>query len=80
VQFVDVSATVGTSWAAGQEIKVTDITPPTIEDWILDSFAGVSVSGTSAAIGYGQISIKFYYDGKPLDLLLTSAGRTALMH
>ena len=45
ITYTDVSVTVGTSWAAGQEVKVADLTPPTIEDWIFDSFAGVSVTG-----------------------------------
>ena len=74
ITYVDVSATVGASWAVGQEVKVADLTPPTIEDWIFDGFAGVSVSGLSAAQTYGQINAKFYYDGKPLDLLVATAG------
>jgi len=74
ITYTDVSVTVGTSWAAGQEVKVADLTPPTIEDWIFDSFAGVSVTGLSATQTYGQINVKFYYDGKPLDLLVATAG------
>ncbi len=74
ISYIDTSVTVGSSWSAGQEVKVADITPPTIEDWIFDSFAGISVSGLSAAQTYGQINAKLYYDGKPLDLLLTVAG------
>jgi hypothetical protein len=72
--YADVSVTVGTSWAADQEVKVADITPPTIEDWIFDGFAGVSVTGLSAAQTYGQINLKLYYDGRPLDLLVAVAG------
>jgi hypothetical protein len=74
ISYIDTTVTVGSSWPAGQEIKIADITPPTIEDWIFDSFAGVSVSGLSTTQTYGQINAKFYYDGKPLDLLLTVAG------
>jgi hypothetical protein len=74
ISYVDVSTTVGASWPAGQEVKVADLTPPTIEDWIFDNFAGVSVTGLSATQTYGQVNIKLYYDGKPLDLLLTTAG------
>jgi hypothetical protein len=74
ITYVDASVTVGTSWPAGQEVKVTDITPPTIEDWIFDGFAGVTVSNLSATQTYGQINAKFYYDGKPLDLLVATAG------
>jgi hypothetical protein len=72
--YIDTSVVVGTSWAAGQEVKIADITPSTIEDWLFDGFAGVSVSGLSVAQTYGQINIKFYFDGKPFDLLLTQAG------
>ena len=74
ITYLDASYTVGASWAAGDEKTVVDITPPTIEDWIFDSFAGVSVSGLSATQTYGQINVKFYYDGKPLDLLVATAG------
>jgi len=74
ITYIDTSVTVGASWAAGQEVKITDITPPTIEDWIFDGFAGVAVSNLSAAQTYGQINAKFYYDGKPLDLLVATAG------
>jgi len=74
ITYIDASVTVGTSWSAGVEQKIVDIAPPTIEDWLFDSFAGVSVSGLSTTQTYGQISIKFYYDGKPFDLLLATAG------
>jgi len=74
ITYVDVSVTVGSSWPAGQEIKVADLTPPTIEDWIFDDFAGVSVSGLASAQTYGQINLKLYYDGKPFDLLVATAG------
>jgi hypothetical protein len=74
ITYVDASVTVGTSWPAGQEVKVTDITPPTIEDWVFDGFAGVVVSNLSAAQTYGQVNVKLYYDGKPLDLLVATAG------
>jgi hypothetical protein len=74
ISYVDVSVTVGTSWPAGQEVKVADLTPPTIEDWIFDGFAGVGVTGLGVARTYGQINLKLYYDGKPLDLLIDVAG------
>lgn len=74
IAYVDASATVGTSWPAGQEVKITDITPSTIEDWVFDGFAGVSVANLSATQTYGQVNVKFYYDGKPLDLLVATAG------
>jgi hypothetical protein len=74
ITYVRLSATVGASWPAGQEVKVGDINPPTIEDWVFDDFAGVSVANLSTSLTYGQVTLMLYYDGKPLDLLLTSAG------
>jgi len=74
ITYLDTSVTVGTSWPAGQEVKIADITPSTIEDWLFDGFAGVAVSNLSTTQTYGQINIKFYFDGKPFDLLLTQAG------
>lgn len=74
ITYADVSVTVGASWPADQEVKVADLTPPTIEDWIFDNFAGVSVTGLGAPRAYGQINLKLYYDGKPLDLLVATAG------
>jgi hypothetical protein len=74
ITYLDTSVTVGTSWPAGQEVKIADITPNTIEDWLFDGFAGVAVSNLASAQTYGQVNIKFYYDGKPFDLLLSIAG------
>jgi len=74
ISYVSLSVTVGASWPAGQEVKVSDVTPSTIEDWIFDDLAGASVVNLSTMLGYGQVAIKLYYDGKPLDLLLTQAG------
>jgi hypothetical protein len=78
VSYVDVSATVGASWSAGQEIKISDISPTAIEDWLFNSIAGVSVANLSTTQTYGQINVKLYYDGKPLDLLLNIAGPQGL--
>ena len=74
VSYIDVTATVGASWPAGQEVKVVDVTPPTIEDHVFDGFAGCSVSNLSAAQALGQVNLKLYYDGVPLDLLVATAG------
>jgi len=74
ITYIDTSVTVGTSWPAGQEVKIADITPSTIEDWLFDGFAGVAISNLSTTQTYGQVNIKFYFDGKPFDLLLNIAG------
>ncbi|MEM4847318.1 MAG: hypothetical protein QW794_06145 [Thermosphaera sp.] len=67
LEYYDYSLTIGTTMVAGREYTVASITPPTIEDHLLNRVAGVSITGTSAALGYGQVAVKLYYDGKPLD-------------
>ena len=64
----------GASWADGQEITLVELTPKTIEKYRLDDRVGVSISGTASAIGAGQVGIRFYLDGKPLDILTENAG------
>jgi len=68
------SFSAGASWATGQEITLVELTPKTIEKYRLDDRIGVSISGTASAIGVGQIGIRFYLDGKPLDILTQDAG------
>jgi len=67
LEFYDYSLTIGSTMVAGREYTVASITPPTIEDHLLNRVAGVSITGTSAALSYGQVAAKLYYDGKPLD-------------
>ena len=74
ISYIDTSITMGSVWPAGQEVKVVDITPPTIEDWIFDGFAGAQYIGVGPGIPPGNVGIKLYYDGKPLDLLVATAG------
>jgi len=74
ISYVDLSVTVGASWPKDQEVKVADITPPTIEDHIFDMFAGAAVNNLAVSRALGQVSLKLYYDGKPLDLLINVAG------
>lgn len=65
----DYSATIGDTMVAGVEYTIATITPAAIEDHVLKRRAGVSITGTSAALSYGQVAVKLYYDGKPLDQL-----------
>lgn len=67
LSFYDCSATIGASMDPGKEYVVCSITPPTIEDHLLNRVAGISITGTASPVDYGQIAVKFYYDGKPLD-------------
>ncbi|MEM4846447.1 MAG: hypothetical protein QW794_01650 [Thermosphaera sp.] len=67
LEYYDYSLTIGSTMVAGREYTVAAITPPAIEDHLLNRRAGISITGTSAALTYGQVAVKFYYDGKPLD-------------
>jgi len=60
----------GTVWSAGTEYTVLSLTPATIEEYLLNNFVGVAVSNLSAALTEGQIGIRFFLDGVPLDQLL----------
>jgi len=71
---LDVSYTVGSSFAADGEANIVDINPPTIEDWMFNRRVGISISGLSTTLTYGMLAVKFYFDGKALDLLLNTAG------
>ena len=65
--YYDYTLVIGASMVAGREYTVASITPAAIEDHILKMRAGVSISNTATALSYGQVAVKFYYDGKPLD-------------
>jgi len=67
LEFYDYSLTIGSTMVAGREYTVASITPPTIEDHLLNRIAGVSIANTASALTYGQVAAKLYYDGKPLD-------------
>ena len=60
----------GTAWPAGTEYTVLSLTPATIEEYLLNNFVGVAVSNLSTTLADGQIGIRFYLDGVPLDQLL----------
>jgi len=68
----------GASWSAGQEVTLVELTPKTIEKYRLDDRIGVSVTGTSASLSAGQVGIRFYLDGKPLDMLTQDPGKYGL--
>jgi hypothetical protein len=76
IQFVDGTFVLsgGAPWPAGVEHRVFSLTPPTIEEYIFKSYIFARVTNTSAALTEGQVGIKFYLDGTPLDILDTIAG------
>jgi hypothetical protein len=65
----------GASWPDGIEYTVITLTPKTIEDYLLKSFVGASVTNLSATLAEGQVSIRFFLDDVPLDQLLSAPGQ-----
>jgi hypothetical protein len=64
----------GVAWPDGVEYTVFSLTPATIEEYIFKGYAGVSIANLSAALAGGQVGIRFFLDGKPLDTLLPTPG------
>jgi len=67
LEYYDYTLSIGATMSAGKEYTVAAITPTTIEDHLLNRNAGVSIVNTASALTYGQVAVKLYYDGKPLD-------------
>ena len=60
------------TWAAGEEQEVISLTPRTIEEYRFDRQVLASMTGASFA--EGTFALRFYLDGKPLDILTTGPG------
>ncbi|MEM3988546.1 MAG: hypothetical protein QXZ22_08145 [Sulfolobales archaeon] len=67
LEYYSYTLNAGASLVAGREYTVASITPPAIEDHLMNRNAGVSIVNTASALTYGQVAVKLYYDGKPLD-------------
>jgi len=67
--FVEGSVSLGTDevWADGRELDVYTLTPKTIERYDFQDVVMTSVTGDT--ITEGQVGIRFYLEGKPLDNL-----------
>jgi len=72
ITFIEDSVSLGTDevWAAGRELTVLELTPKTIEKYTLNNIALASVTGDT--ISNGQVGIRFYLEGKPIDNLSAS--------
>jgi hypothetical protein len=75
--YVSGSYSLGTdvAWADGVEYTVYSLTPATIEEYTFDDFVGVTIENLSAALSEGDVGIRFYLDGVPLDQLTSSPGQ-----
>jgi hypothetical protein len=68
-------APAGGSWAAGAETEVLSLTPRTIEKYVFNSIVMASLTGFAAAPTEGDVAVRFFLEGAPLDLLTTEAGK-----
>lgn len=74
--YVKGSYSVGTdtAWTADTEFTVLELTPKTIETYILDNVVMAKVENASATITEGQVGVRFFIDGAPLDILTSDPG------
>jgi len=59
----------GEAWAADREVTILELTPKTVEKYIFNSLVEVDITNLAAALGDGQVGIRFYLEGLPLDNL-----------
>ncbi|MBS7623884.1 hypothetical protein KEJ39_09495 [Candidatus Bathyarchaeota archaeon] len=77
VEGSDVST--GTAMADGAEVSLYSLTPTTIEKYLFNGLALVDqVAAGSPAEAEGNIGIRLYLDGAPLDHLLSASGRRGI--
>ena len=68
-------ASAGGSWAAAAETEVLSLTPKTIEEYVFNNVVMASLSGYASAPSEGDVALRFFLDGAPLDILTTGPGR-----
>ena len=66
------------AWAADQEVTLVELTPRTIEEYTFDGYVGVVINNLSAGLEAGQVAIRFYLDGVPLDHLTSDPGHLGI--
>jgi len=65
-----------TAWVADAEAEVYSLTPKTTEKYIFNNICMVAGSGDT--ISEGDFAVRFYLDGKVLDLLAKTAGKLGI--
>ncbi len=66
------------TWSADQEVTLLQLTPRTIEEYTFDGYVGVTISNLPSSLTAGQIAIRFYLDGVPLDHLTSDPGHLGI--
>jgi len=68
----------GGSWAADAEADVLTLTPKTIEKYIFNHVVMAKVENAASAISEGEVAVRFYLEGTPLDILTTGPGHKGI--
>jgi len=71
-------ASAGGSWAADAEADVLSVSPKTIEKYIFNRVVMAKVENSASAISEGEVSVRFYLEGTPLDILTTDPGKKGI--
>lgn len=64
------------TWDAGVEQELYTLTPKTVETFIFNNYVGIDVSGGTFTAG--QIGVRLFYDGTPLDMLTSDPGHKGI--
>jgi len=67
-------AEAGTNWAADTETEVYSLTPKTVEQYTFDNIFMAGVANAGTTITEGMIGLRFFLEGRPLDILTSEPG------
>lgn len=67
-------AAASADWAADAETEVYSLTPKTIETYLFDGVVMASLANPASTPAEGDVAIRFYLDGTPLDVLTSDPG------
>lgn len=68
-------AAAGANWAADAETEVYSLTPKTVEKYIANSVVMAKLSNPASTPSEGDVAIRFFLEGTPLDILTTEPGK-----
>lgn len=68
-------ASAGGNWAADAETEVLSLTPKTVEEYVFNNVVMAIVENAASTPSEGDISVRFYLEGTPLDILTTEPGK-----
>jgi hypothetical protein len=71
-------AAAGANWAADAETDVYSLTPKTVEKYIFNNVVMAKVENAATAPSEGDVAIRFYLEGTPLDILTTEPGKKGI--